>query len=61
MLGYTGGFLGPLLIGWTLDLAGGMSMNGWGYAFLSVAVLMTVALFTFRLLRPQGLAGDRAD
>lgn len=59
MLGYAGGFLGPLMIGWTLDLAGGMSTMGWGYAFLGVAVLMTVALFIFRLLRPQGLAGDR--
>lgn len=59
MLGYTGGFLGPLLIGWTLDLAGGMSAMGWGYAFLGVAVLMTVALLAFRLLRPHGLAGDR--
>ena len=25
MLGYAGGFVGPLLIGWTLDLSGGMS------------------------------------
>jgi predicted MFS family arabinose efflux permease len=59
MLGYSGGFLGPLLIGWTLDLTGGMSTIGWGSAFLSVAVLMTAALLTFRVLRPQGLAGDR--
>ena len=25
MMGYAGGFIGPLVIGWTLDLAGGMS------------------------------------
>ena len=61
MLGYSGGFLGPLLIGWTLDLSGGMSTMGWGLAFLGVAVLMSLALLIFRLLRPQGLAGDRAD
>ena len=59
MLGYSGGFLGPLLIGWTLDLTGGMSTMGWGSAFLGVAALMTAALLTFRMLRPQGLAGDR--
>ena len=60
MLGYSGGFLVPLLIGWTLDLAGGMSTMGWGLAFLFVAVLMSLALLIFRLLRPHGLARDRA-
>ena len=30
MLGYAGGFVGPLVIGWTLDLAGGMSRIGLG-------------------------------
>ncbi len=59
MLGYTGGFLGPLLIGWMLDLSGGMSTMGWGAAFFGVAAIMTAALFVFRMLRPQGLAGDR--
>ena len=44
MLGYAGGFVGPLLIGWTLDLSGGMSRNGWGVSFLLVAVLMALAL-----------------
>jgi hypothetical protein len=29
MLGYAGGFLGPLMIGWTLDFSGGMSVIGW--------------------------------
>ena len=60
MLGYSGGFLGPLLIGWTLNLAGGMSTMGWGFAFLVVAVLMSLALLIFRLLHPHGLASDRA-
>ncbi len=59
MLGYTGGFVGPLLIGWTLDLSGGMTTMGWGTAFFSVAILMTLALLVFRLLRPKGLVGDR--
>jgi predicted MFS family arabinose efflux permease len=59
MLGYAGGFVGPLLIGWTLDLSGGMSQLGWGLSFLSVAVLMAVALVTFWVIRPRELEGDK--
>ncbi len=59
MLGYGGGFVGPLLIGWTLDLSGGMSPMGWGMSFLLVAMLMALALITFWLLRPRELEGDR--
>ena len=58
-LGYAGGFVGPLMIGYTLDLAGGMSRAAWGAAFLLVAVLMLFALVAFWLLRPRELAGDR--
>ena len=60
MLGYAGGFVGPLLIGWTLDLSGGMSQVGWGMSFLSVAVLMVIALITFWMIRPRELEGDRS-
>jgi MFS family permease len=60
MLGYAGGFVGPLAIGWTLDLSGGMSWLGWGLSFLGIAVLMAVALVAFILLRPHELEGDRA-
>ena len=59
MMGYAGGFVGPLVIGWTLDLAGGMSLKGWGFAFIMVAVLNTVALIIFWRLRPRELEGDR--
>ena len=59
MLGYAGGFVGPLLIGWTLDLSGGMSRIGWGVSFLLVAVLMALALVAFWLLRPREIEGDR--
>jgi predicted MFS family arabinose efflux permease len=59
MLGYAGGFLGPLLIGWTLDLSGGMSQTGWGLSFLCVAMLMVLALVTFWMIRPRELEGDR--
>jgi predicted MFS family arabinose efflux permease len=59
MLGYAGGFIGPLAIGWTLDLAGGMSPTAWGAAFAMIAVLSLAALIAFRAMRPRGLAGDR--
>ena len=59
MLGYAGGFVGPLMIGVILDLGGGMSRAAWGAAFLAVAVLMLLALAAFWLIRPRELAGDR--
>jgi MFS family permease len=58
MLGYAGGFVGPLLIGWALDLSGGMSQVGWAMAFALVAMLTGFALVTFWLLRPRALEGD---
>ena len=59
MLGYAGGFVGPLVIGFTLDLAGGMSRIAWGAAFLAVAFLMLLALGAFLWIRPREVAGDR--
>lgn len=61
MLGYAGGFVGPLMMGLILDLAGGMSRGAWGAAFLAVAVLMLLALVAFWLIRPRGLDGDRGE
>ena len=58
-LGYAGGFVGPLMMGWTLDLSGGMSTLGWGLSFAAVAALMLVALIAFWWIRPRELAGDR--
>lgn len=58
-LGYAGGFVGPLLMGWILDASGGMSPMAWGMAFASVAVLMTAALVTFMRINPRELAGDK--
>jgi predicted MFS family arabinose efflux permease len=60
MLGYAGGFVGPLLVGWMLDLSGGMSQIGWGLSFLSVAMLMILAVMTFWLIRPRELEGDNS-
>ena len=58
-LGYAGGFVGPLMIGYTLDAFGGMSRAAWGAAFLLVAALMLAALLAFRWMRPRELVGDR--
>jgi predicted MFS family arabinose efflux permease len=59
MLGYAGGFVGPLAIGWTLDAAGGMSPLAWGLAFGVVAILMALAMAIFIAIRPRELEGDR--
>jgi MFS family permease len=61
MLGYTGGFVGPLIIGFILDLAGGMSRLAWGAAFMAIAVLVLLELVVFWLMRPRELAGDRSE
>jgi len=59
MLGYAGGFVGPLAVGWVLDLFGGMMPAAWAAAFLMIACLMTLALAAFWRMRPRELAGDR--
>ena len=59
MAGYAGGFVGPLMLGWILDLSGGMSAMGWGLAFLHVAVISLIGQIVFILLGPRDLAGDR--
>ena len=58
MLGYAGGFVGPLAVGWTLDLSGGMSARGWGLSFVVIALLMALALAAFLTIRPRDLEGD---
>ena len=58
-LGYAGGFAGPLIVGFILDLGGGMSRTTWGLSFLAVALLMLIALAVFRVMRPRELTGDR--
>lgn len=59
MAGYAGGFVGPIAIGWILDLSGGMSVMGWGLAFLHVAVIALLGQVAFVLLDPRDLPGDR--
>jgi MFS family permease len=58
-LGYAGGFVGPLAVGWTLDAAGGASPFAWGLAFGVVGLLMLLASIAFAAMRPRDLAGDR--
>lgn len=60
MAGYAGGFVGPVVMGWILDLAGGMSPLGWGLAFLHLAGIVLMGRFAFALLAPRDLVGDRA-
>jgi predicted MFS family arabinose efflux permease len=52
MLGYAGGFVGPLMIGLILDRMGGMSPLSWGASFLSLAVMMLFCMVVFWRLRP---------
>jgi MFS family permease len=58
-LGYAGGFLGPLVLGATLDLLGGASELAWGLAFGHVTVVLLLGALAFLWLRPADLAGDR--
>jgi MFS family permease len=60
MAGYAGGFVGPIVIGWILDLAGGMSQVAWGLAFLHIAVITLIGQAAFVALAPRDLAGDRS-
>lgn len=49
--GFSGGFLGPLVVGVVLDLAGGrQSIQGWGLAFVAMAAGSALALVGLRRL-----------
>ncbi len=50
MCGYTGGFLGPLGVGFALDLAGNNVTLGWGFGFGHIAAITISGLFVLRLL-----------
>jgi MFS family permease len=59
-LGYAGGFLGPLVLGATLDLFGGAGVLAWGVAFGHVTLALVAGTMAFVWLRPSDLAGDRS-
>ena len=58
-LGYAGGFVGPLMMGWILDFAGGQSVLGWGLAYAHVAAVMLLGPLAITVLRPRAIAGDQ--
>lgn len=61
MLGYAGGFVGPLIVGWALDLMGGASATAWAFAYSLIAALTLFGLTTFLIMRPGELVGDRNE
>jgi MFS family permease len=51
ILGFSGGVVGPLVVGLVLDAAGGTnSYLGWGFAFLAMGMGSLSALFAIRKL-----------
>ncbi len=60
MLGYGGGFVGPLFLGVMLDFLGGETAMNWGIAFAHVTVIMVIGPLAIKLLKPGELPGDRA-
>ena len=59
MLGYGGGFIGPLVMGLILDALGGESVLNWGLGFAHLAVIMVIGPVALKLLKPGDLKGDR--
>jgi len=59
MLGYGGGFVGPLAMGLILHVLGGESVLNWGIAFGHIAVVLLVGPLAIRTLKPHDLPGDR--
>jgi MFS family permease len=59
MLGYGGGFIGPLVMGLILDSLGGESVLNWGIGFAHLAVIMIIGPAALKLLKPRDLSGDR--
>ena len=60
VLGFGGGFLGPLLFGAVLDLAGDGSPLGWTIAYAHMALVMLAGPVVIRWLQPNDLPGDGA-
>ena len=62
MLGYGGGAIGPLIIGWILDASSSNSEVtdlSWGFAFAAIGVFALLGRVIFIRLGPRALAGDR--
>ena len=52
MLGYGGGFIGPLVMGLSLDALGGESVASWGFSFAHLAVVMLIGPAVLLIIRP---------
>jgi MFS family permease len=50
MCGYAGGFIGPLGVGFALDVAGKNFVLGWGLGFGQLAIISLVGLIFVRRL-----------
>jgi hypothetical protein len=50
MCGYAGGFIGPLGVGYALDLAGSNLRLGWGLGFSQLALISIIGLIFVRRL-----------
>ena len=61
MLGYGGGFVGPVVMGVLLDGLGGESVRNWGLGFAHVTVVMAIGPLALWLLKPRDLEGDRGS
>ncbi len=59
MMGYGGGFVGPLVMGVLLDWLGGESVLNWGLGFAHLAVVMLIGPAAFAILKPRDISGDR--
>ena len=59
MLGYGGGFVGPLMMGLILHVLGGESVLNWGIGFGHIAIVLLVGPLAIRILKPRNLPGDR--
>ena len=61
MLGYGGGFIGPLVLGVLLDALGGETVRNWALAFGHVAIVMLIGPLALRILKPKELPGDHTS
>ena len=59
MLGYGGGFVGPLAMGLILHVLGGESVINWGIGFGHIAIVLLAGPLAIRILKPRDLPGDR--
>ena len=51
MCGYAGGFIGPLGVGFALDLGGDNALLGWGIGFRTPGIVTLLGFMVLRQLR----------